>query len=355
MSRRHLVLAIAILAVFALWPAGTGAAAPDVPGLDRAQAAQDAHTDGLLAKAGVVGTAVGIGSDGRAVVRIYTARGGVAGLPAVLDGVPVVVDVTGPIVALHHAPGHGGGPGGGGPGGGGGSSEPANTARWERPVPIGISTGNARECSAGTIGARVRDGGGDVYALSNNHVYALSNAGTLGDRILQPGRYDTGCADSGNNDLGTLADFEPIVFGGADNLMDAAIALTSEAALGDSTPLAGYGRPMAGVVAPAVLGASVQKYGRTTSLTRGGITGINAIVNVGYPGGTARFVGQIVVEGRGVLKSGDSGSLLVTDPGREPVGLLFAGTSSGRTGIASPIGPVLERFEVTVDGDGVGP
>ena len=70
------------------------------------------------------------------------------------------------------------------PGGGGGATKtPTPTSRFTRPVPIGISTGNAGECSAGTIGARVKDGSGHVFALSNNHVYALENKAPLGSQV----------------------------------------------------------------------------------------------------------------------------------------------------------------------------
>ena len=50
------------------------------------------------------------------------------------------------------------------------------------------------------------------------------------------------------------------------------------------------------------------------------------------------------------LKAGDSGSLLVTDPGRNPVGLLFAGNRSGKLAIANQIEDVLAAFGMTVDG-----
>jgi hypothetical protein len=52
------------------------------------------------------------------------------------------------------------------------------------------------------------------------------------------------------------------------------------------------------------------------------------------------------------MKAGDSGSLLVTDPGREPIGLLFAGSRSGKTAIANRIDLVLDRFNVHIDGEG---
>ena len=105
--------------------------------------------------------------------------------------------------------------------------------------------------------------------------------------------------------------------------------------------------------AAASVGQPVQKYGRTTSLTTGQVTGINATVLVGYLRGTALFVNQIVVSScpTTCIGAGDSGSLLVTnDVNLDPVGLLFAGNSSGSTAIANPIGAVLNYFSVAVDG-----
>ena len=102
-----------------------------------------------------------------------------------------------------------------------------------------------------------------------------------------------------------------------------------------------------------MIGLKVQKHGRTTGLTKGTVAAINTTVNVGYSIGTVCFTGQIVVDGSkgGFIKSGDSGSGLVTDDGNaDPVGLLFAGTRSGKTAIANNIDDVLDAFGVTVDG-----
>lgn len=316
--------------------------------LGPAIAAQERHTGRLLAVRGVVGTAVGLRADGRPAVKIYTAGPGVAGLPAAVDGVPVDVEVTGEILALGQAPQALEGKGK--PGIGSSSINPAS--RFARPVPIGVSTGNEGECSAGTISARVKDASGNVYALSNNHVYALENSAPLGSHVLQPGLYDTNCSFDANNVIGTLAAFKPIVFStSANNVIDAAIASTTTGNLGNSTPSNGYGTPSSTTSAAAV-NMSVQKYGRTTSLTIGTVTGINATVNVGYSSGTARFVQQIVVQSRrAFIKPGDSGSLLVRNTtSANPVGLLFAGTSSGTYAVANPIGPVLDSLKVTVDG-----
>ena len=102
----------------------------------------------------------------------------------------------------------------------------------------------------------------------------------------------------------------------------------------------------------AAPGLPVQKYGRTSALTAGTVTAVNGIVNVYYGTGTARFVDQVFVESqKPFLKSGDSGSLLVTrDAAASPVGLLFASGSSGKFAIANRIDLVLGRFGVEVDG-----
>jgi hypothetical protein len=95
----------------------------------------------------------------------------------------------------------------------------------------------------------------------------------------------------------------------------------------------------------------VQKYGRTTRLTHGTITGLNSTILVQYSAHFAIFTGQIMIQGTDTSFSagGDSGSLVVTDDTTcNPVGLLFAGSST--TTYANPIGPVLARFGVTVDG-----
>ena len=98
---------------------------------------------------------------------------------------------------------------------------------------------------------------------------------------------------------------------------------------------------------------AVQKYGRTTGLTKGTITGINVIISVDYNPGTTIFTDQIEISaiGKGAfIKSGDSGSLLVTDPTAQPVGLIFAGDRRGKIGFANRIDLVLNRYHVMIDG-----
>ena len=298
---------------------------------------QNRYRDMLMDKSGVVGTGTGITPEGEAVIKVFTARAGIGGIPESLEGVRVRTKVTGKFYALQDPP-----------------PEPSRTDRWDRPVPVGVSTGHP-DITAGTIGARVTDGT-SVYALSNNHVYANLNQASIGDSVIQPGKYDGGSLP--NDYIGTLSKFENIQFCSSwfgfllncpDNQIDAAIAESSTDLLSNATPSDGYGAPESTTVFPEV-GQSVMKYGRTTGLTSGSIDAINATVNVGYDSQTARFVNQIIVASNtAFIQGGDSGSLLVTDPGRNPVGLLYAGNQSGTSAIANRIDLVLDRFNVTID------
>ena len=168
----------ALLTLLVALPVSAGGNAGDPPGLARAIAAQEGHTDSLMDIDSVVGTGVGLGASGRAVVFVLTEEPGVAGIPRTLDGVPVVPQFTGKVVALnkppHDHPTDDGDP----PPHKDGCS---TTERCPRPVPIGVSTGHPD----------ITDGA-NVFVLSNNHIYADSNSATIGDNVLQPGAYDGG-------------------------------------------------------------------------------------------------------------------------------------------------------------------
>jgi hypothetical protein len=343
MSRRRLLqvlLAATVAVCFLVFSTVSSAQGNSDNAFARVKEVQERHTERLMAMEGVVGTAVGLNDQDRQVVLVLLEHAGVSGLPEELEGVPVDPVVTGKIEALK----------------GGGKPAPSiDPTNWfPRPVPIGVSTGNATSISAGTISCRVKDAAG-VYALSNNHVYALENSAPLGSEVLQPGRYDGGIP--GTDHLGYLTQFVPIVFStSASNTVDAAIATTTTSLLGQATPADGYGTPSSTTGVPQ-LNQAVQKYGRTTSLTKGTVTGINATINIGYSSGTARFVHQVIVQSKSpFIKAGDSGSLLVTNNGNaSPVGLLFAGNNSGNYAVANDIADVLAAFgalghQISVDG-----
>jgi hypothetical protein len=308
-------------------------------GVENALAAQARHTAALMRIPGVVGTAVGLLPNGEAVVRLYLEHPNVAGLPDVLDGVAVSRQVTGRIMAR---------------------SDPTLKLR---PAPVGYSVGHPA-ITAGTIGARVVNPSTlSVFLLSNNHVLANSNDATLGDPILQPGPFDGGVAA---DQIATLFAFKAIDFAGGGNTMDAALASTTLSVLSNSTPTDdGYGVPNAQVFNDAnsdglfdnrnaLLNLPVQKYGRTTKLTHGTITGINATLNICYEVlfifcvKQATFVDQVVIEPGVFSGGGDSGSLIVTDDlNLNPVGLLFAGSETQT--IANRIDLVLNHFGVRID------
>ena len=98
------------------------------------------------------------------------------------------------------------------------------------------------------------------------------------------------------------------------------------------------------------------KYGRTTVLTAGNVSAINATIDVGYDDllprdSIARFVGQIVITPGSFSDGGDSGSLIVVRGGSnrlKPVGLLFAGSETST--IANEIDDVLSNWGITIDG-----
>ena len=121
-----------------------------------------------------------------------------------IDGVPVVVEVVGKVEALQAK--------------GKNTASTATTTtntttcsvnragRFERPVPIGVSTGHPN-VTAGTIGVRVKNSRGALFLLSNNHVFANTNNATAGQNILQPGPIDGG-VNPGDAECATQREIE---------------------------------------------------------------------------------------------------------------------------------------------------
>lgn len=246
------------------------------------------------------------------------------------------------------------------------------TDRW-RPAPPGVSIGHLY-ITAGTFGAVVRDNATNKQLiLSNNHVLANSNNAQQGDSILQPGPIDHGYAPQDR--IADLDRFIPIIFeksednicsiangvAGISNLIarilgsksrlttirmeptpnevDAAVAIPWKDSIKDEILDIGM---VAGVSDPE-LEMPVKKSGRTTAVTKGKITTLNARVEVGYGNGkTALFENQIITTN--MSQPGDSGSLLVEAETNKAVGLLFAG--SEKVTVHSPIKRVMELLDV---------
>jgi hypothetical protein len=231
--------------------------------------------------------------------------------------------------------------------------------------------------TAGTLGCVVRDRATNTrLILSNNHVLANSNNAAVGDAILQPGT-----ADGGRQPADTIALLErfcPIEFGTqpggcslagayagvgnaiasvlgshhrlatsrvdtqATNLADAAVArpINDGDVLDD---ILGIGTVQGTLI--ATLSMPLRKSGRTTGLTTGEVTLLNATVDVNFGSGrTARFENQIVTGP--MSQGGDSGSLVVHGMEHKAVGLLFAG--SDQTTVLNPIQAVLDCLQVNL-------
>lgn len=212
-----------------------------------------------------------------------------------------------------------------------------------RPAPGGVSLGHFK-ITAGTLGCLVRKGRA-LYILSNNHVLANVNTGLIGDPILQPGPFDGGHVPA--DVIAKLSQFVPINLSGACNHVDCAIAQTSPTLV---TPLDKCYGKLDPHPAPCRLNLLVKKCGRTTQFTRGRITDCHFTGRIGYgTHGAALFCNQIVITSlvaSPFSAGGDSGSLIVTDQGNRPVGLLFAGSATHT--IANPIGEVLAALGVTI-------
>jgi hypothetical protein len=242
----------------------------------------------------------------------------------------------------------------------------SNQAAQKAPISLGVSGGNANDngtsgssstCCGGTLGALVSRGG-NQYVLSASHVLARSDAGSAADAIIQPGLTDSGCSTASTTTVANLSQFVnlesppattpfvdaalALVVPGQVNPLDTILELGGTTVNGqptDAPPHAGTG------VAPSI-GLAIAKSGRSTGLTCSTITAIKAVVNVQYqkgcgtgPSFTATFSDLVIVGGQGFSADGDSGSLLVTESGADPVALLVA--SSDAETIAAPVSDVL--------------
>lgn len=234
-----------------------------------------------------------------------------------------------------------------------------------RPAPlrIGSSIGH-RRVTAGTLGCFVHSAESGICALSNNHILANTNAADLHDAILSPARKDKG--KDPRDRCGSLYSFLPIELDGVTpNRVDCAIATISNNRSFEpkhlSDPETGQN---IGQLRPTVfptedaLGIPVAKIGRTTGLTVGEVVaieidGIRVMMDANGYDRTALFDGQMIVASRGsrFSKGGDSGSLIFSHPGEQPVGLLFAGGNRPYGGgfeaptLANPMDLVLAELK----------
>jgi hypothetical protein len=329
---------------------------PDNPEVASVMAVQDRYTSELMRVPGVVGVATGLDpASGRAAIKVYTERALAPGqLKKEYEGVKVVEEVTGRIVAMKGRPG------------GGGTS---HTAIQTPPISLGTSGGPVLDlangyCCGGTLGSLVSKGGSQ-YILSNSHVLAgdvvsggNGRVSTIGDDIGQPGLIDVNCSATGAQIVADLSTTSSIYPPNNGSNVDCSIAQVRSGMVRTDGAILEIGTISSSTTA-AFVGQAVKKSGRTTGLSRSSVSGLNATISVGYSDEcagssfTKTYTGQIVISNSGskFLNSGDSGSLMVEDIATNPraVGLLYAGSSTAA--IANPIGPVLSFLGATMVGN----
>jgi hypothetical protein len=313
---------------------------------------QNKHTAKLMADKNVVGTATGLTADGKIAVLVFLEKGdatpkgvkAISSIPADLDGVPVVVEVTGAFKAMK-------------------TTAVSHKAKQTPPIQLGTSGGWRYDlangyCCGGTLGSLIQKGG-TQYVLSNYHVLwgdivagGNSRVATAGDPVIQPGLIDVGCNAANAQNVANLS--------GAGSLpsanVDAGYAQVISGMVRTDGAILEVGTISATTVA-AYVGQPVKKSGRTSGLTRTTVSGLNGTVSIQYEtecAGTAAFVktftGQVILKGGKFIQSGDSGSLMVEDITTNPhaVGLCFAGSATN--GIANPINAVLSWAGATMVG-----
>ena len=239
-------------------------------------------------------------------------------IPREIDGMPTDVEAIGEVFPLSYA------------------------KRYPRPVPCGVSCSHFRLPGSGTIGCVVVLDSGKVASLSNNHVLANENDAQVGDPVIQPGNAERFPAP--DEKIALLEKFVPIQ--ATNNLVDGAVAWTNFARVSprhvtytlNPTPVA------------AATGLTVMKNGRTTQSTLGVVTALGVTIRVPYKPFPTGAVFRNQVDIRGVAgpfsKGGDSGSLIVTAGTKQPVALLFAGSSDNLVTFANPIQAVIAQLGI---------
>ncbi len=239
----------------------------------------------------------------------------------------------------------------------------------QRPVYPGVSMAH-KATSVGTLGAVVKDNEtGELLLLSNNHVFANCNRAKIRDVIIQPCKADGGLKEADafarlerfvplkisystkfNSLRYKTSDFITLFMGLRNtasfkqkygNQVDAAVARPdNQSQISLNIPEIGS---VKGVAEP-VEGMQVQKYGRSTGLTRGTVKYTRMDLRVHYPDGTSVwFIDQIVTSK--MSEFGDSGALLL-DMQNRALGLLCGG--SEHVSVFSPIQTVLDLLNISL-------
>jgi hypothetical protein len=239
-------------------------------------------------------------------------------VPDQINGVPVVVNITGEIRLMQETAER--------------VTLQANSQERRavhRPVVMGVSmaseTGSA--CTSSYLMEDPETG--DVYAVQNFHCN-MGNGQSVGDQILQPGPADGGRAQNTVAEVAGAVDIQPASEG--TNPVDMMWMRPTEEFSNEVLEVPGNNIVEPPVHEPSV-GDEVIKSGRTTGTTTAEVTSVDHTVRVsgkhlGFEGQDVKFRDQI--QTGYMSEGGDSSSALLYDDGDvyRPVGMLFAGAAN---------------------------
>ncbi len=221
-----------------------------------------------------------------------------------------------------------------------------DSIRFAKSTPCagGASISGLGGSATGTLGAWLKKNpSGDFVALSNNHVIADFNKFGPGHDVIQPGAADGGGpADVVGHVEGvvTLEVYDQLRISDTTNLSDVAWFRPSQSGVVDRSigspgrwpkgeeDLIQVYRNQAGPVA-------VSLCGRSSNTVQGTMTGIRSCLFIKEGGKDYYFEDQIEIT-MSRLALGDSGSLVLTDPGDKIGGLFFALDPGSGVGFANP-------------------
>lgn len=216
---------------------------------------------------------------------------------------------------------------------------------------------------AGTFGLIVRDGTGQLFGMTNNHVTGACNHAMPGLPILAPGPVDATQDACDPFTIGRHSRLLPINDGIPENIdidQNCDVSLFTLTAANMVTSKQGNAYDTPGVVGPPIPGTRVKKFGRTTGLTSGTLvaqaaSALPVAYNVNEYGvkKSVWFNNVFIVmgdNGQPFSRPGDSGSLVVSDDGAGnliAVGLVFAGNERGQSFVL-PLPDVMQKLGVTI-------
>ena len=219
-----------------------------------------------------------------------------------------------------------------------------------RPLRLGVDIAHVRGVT-GTLGLLVtREGTDGTFALGCSHVLARSGVDVAeNDPVDQPLNVPSEPEDA----VGALcADFTVIRgrSNGAANPMDAALvrlSVPAEAVFADGTP-----GPVAVSFATAGQIAATWRNTLMSGATSGSVAGRVIGTRASMTVERVPFVGEAVYSNVVLYSTrcaeGDSGAAVLTPDGSTAIGLHVAGSSADRVGLFQPIGPVFQKYGLSL-------